>query len=465
MAIQPPTESLLGLLRRRGTASAGELGEALDLSQPSISRALAAAGAQVARIGRARRTRYAAVRQVHGLGSQWPLYRIDAHGQAHAFGDLTALHGDGCLFTHDALPAWLQRDLAAGEFADGLFPGLPWFLDDQRPQGFLGRQFAHRFGPGMGLSEDIQTWDVDAVLHALLQHGDDEPGDFILGDVALTAFQRAEPHALSAAARAARYDALATETLDGAHPGSSAAGEQPKFTACIDDGGNLRHVIVKFSEPVDGNPAARRWADLLICEHLAGAILAEHRRPSARTEPVWSGGRLCLEVTRFDRVGAHGRLGFVTLAAWSDAHDGRRDQWPKATARMQQAGWLTQAAQAQVCERWWFGQLIGNTDMHFGNLGFFLADGLPLEPAPGYDMLPMLYRPAVNGAIVPRTLAPELPLPADLPHWRTAAAWASLFWQRVAQHPEISDEFHGIAASNSAILDRLRQRFEAATAP
>ncbi len=426
------------------------------------TRALAAAGPQVARIGRARRTRYAAVREVHGLGSQWPLYRIDAHGQPHEFGQLTALHGGGCLVTPVAQPAWLQRDFA-GEFADGLFPGLPWFLDDQRPQGFLGRQFAHHFAPGMGLPTDILSWDADAVLHALLQHGDDEPGNFILGGASLQRFQRSEPEAFPAAAREARYTELARKALAGGPTGSSAAGEQPKFTTCIeDDDGSLRHVIVKFSEPVDGNPAARRWADLLICEHLAEAVLAELGHPSARTELVWSGGRLCLESTRFDRIGAHGRRGFVTLAAWSDAHDGQRDDWPHAASRMQQAGWLAHTSRDQIRERWWFGQLIGNTDMHFGNLGFFLADTLPLEPAPGYDMLPMLYRPAVNGAIVPRTLDPAPPPPADLPTWRKTASWAALFWQRVAQHPGISDDFHDIAETNGAILDRLRRRFDAA---
>lgn len=66
--------------------------------------------------------------------------------------------------------------------------------------------------------------------------------------------------------RAERYAALAHATLAGERAGSSAAGEQPKFTACVADAdGSPRHVIVKFSEPVEGNPVARRWADLLIC--------------------------------------------------------------------------------------------------------------------------------------------------------------------------------------------------------
>lgn len=450
-----PTERLLDALRLRGIASARELGEALGASQPSISRAMSAAGARVARIGQARRRRYAAVREVRGLGTRWPLYRIDEHGHPHTFGELTALHGDGCLVTATPPPDWLQ-----GEFTDGLFPGLPWFLDDQRPQGFLGRQFGQRWARELGLPADILRWNTDAVLVALLLHGDDGPGDFVLGDTALEHALRAESDAIPAAAREQRYAELAQAALAGELAGSSAAGEQPKFTACVEDAdGSLRHVIVKFSEPVDSHAGARRWADLLVCEHLASTLLAEHGHASVRTELLWSQGRLCLETTRFDRIGAHGRRGFVTLAAWSGAHDGERDDWPGAAQRMRQGGWISDAALDQVRLRWWFGRLIANTDMHFGNLGFFLGDALPLQLAPNYDMLPMLYRPAANGAVVARAFEPPPPTPAALPHWRQAAAWAELYWQRAAQHPGISDDFRRIADTNRAALGRLRQRF------
>jgi DNA-binding transcriptional ArsR family regulator len=456
--IKPATmpERLLDALRRRRLASARELGEALGASQPSISRALAAAGSHVVRIGQARRSRYAAVRDVRGLGTHWPLYRIDEQGQPHEFGRLTALHGNGCLVAAATPPDWLQ-----GEFTDGLFPGLPWFLDDQRPQGFLGRQFGQRWARELGLPADILRWNEDAVLAALLLHGDDGPGDFVLGDTALERALRAEPEAIPAAAREQRYAGLALAALAGELAGPSAAGEQPKFTACVADAdGGLRHVIVKFSEPADSHAGARRWADLLVCEHLAGGLLAERGHGSARTELVWSQNRLCLEATRFDRIGAHGRRGFVTLAAWNDAHDGERDDWAAAAARMQQTGWIDAAAAEHLRLRWWFGRLIGNTDMHFGNLGFLLGNALPLEAAPNYDMLPMLYRPAANGAVVPRAFEPPPPTPAALPYWRLAAAWAGLYWQRVAQHPEISDGFRGIADANHAALGRLRQRFD-----
>jgi hypothetical protein len=452
---RPASERLLDALRARRQASARELGEALGASQPTISRWLAAAGDQVVRFGQARHARYAATRHVRGLGDRWPLYRIDGNGQPHAFAQLTALHGDGCLIATAQPVDWL-RD----EFREGVFPGLPWFLDDMRPQGFLGRLFAQRCAHELGLDPDILRWNEDAVLAALLLRGEDGPGNFVLGDQALEHALRSAPDTIPASRRTERYATLAQATLAGERVGSSAAGEQPKFTACVEDGdGSLRHVIVKFSEPVEGNPVAQRWADLLICECLASELLAEHGQASAHDELVWSQGQLCLESTRFDRVGAHGRRGFVSLAAWSDAHDGVRDDWSSTAERMQRDGWLDAAALEQVRRRWWFGRMIGNTDMHFGNLGFFLDDALPLQLAPGYDMLPMLYRPAANGSIAPREYQPPTPLPAALPHWRQTAAWAATFWRRVADHPQLSPDFRRIAIDNQARLDSLRRRF------
>ena len=449
------TERLLAALRPRRVASARELGVALNASQPSISRALAAAGPRVVRVGQARRSRYAAVREVRGLGTHWPLYRIDERGQPHEFGQLTALHGDGCLVATGTPPDWLH-----GEFADGLFPGLPWFLDDQRPQGFLGRQFAQRWSHELGLSNDVLRWNEDAALAALLLHGEDAPGNFVLGDAALERALRNEPEAIPAAARSEYYAQLAQAALGGELVGSSTAGEQPKFTTCVRDAdGSLRHVIVKFSEPADAHPGARRWADLLTCEHLAAGLLTEHGLTSTRTELIHSLGWLCLEATRFDRIAAHGRRGLVTLAAWSDAHDGERDDWTTAAARMRQGGWIDDDALEQVRLRWWFGRLIANTDMHFGNLGFFLGDTIPLQLAPGYDMLPMLYRPATSGTVVARAFDPPPPTPAALPYWREAAVLANLYWQRVAAHPGISYDFRRLADANQATLQQRRQRF------
>lgn len=448
--------ALIDALRLRGPSSARELGLALGISQPTVSRMLTEAGGRVAHIGRARRARYAAQRDVRGLGSTWPLFRIDSHGRPHDFGTLTSLYGAGNLVSPRGPIDWLRDD-----FVDGLFPGVPWLLDDQRRQGFLGRQFAQRWSRELGLPTDILRWNDDAVLAALVLHGEDGQGNLVLGEGALERALQSEPDVVLSASRTHRYAELAAAALAGESVGSPAAGEQPKFTTVVDDGeGNLRHVIVKFGEPVDNNPAARRWADLLICEHLASELLAEQGSASARTDLVWSQGRLCLEVTRFDRIGAHGRRGCVTLAAWSDAHDGERDDWANATLRMHRGGWVSSDTYEQVRQRWWFGRLIANSDMHFGNLSFFLDDALPLQVTPSYDMLPMLYRPASSGELVAREFRPPAPMPADMSFWMAAAMRADIYWRRVAEHAEISSDFRDIASANREAIARARLRFE-----
>lgn len=447
---------LLDLLRLRGPSVAAELAAALGISQPTVSRAMAEGGDRIVRIGEGRRSRYAAPRDVRGLGSTWPLFRIDARGQPQAFGTFVALHGGGSFVSIDSRPDWF-RD----EFVDGLFPGIPWFLDDQRPQGFLGRQFAQAWSRELGLPTDILRWNDDAVLAALLLHGDDAPGNFVLGAEGLERALAGDTPDVRIGARAVDYARLAERALAGEPVGSSAAGEQPKFTARVEDAdGSIRHVIVKFSEPVH-TPTGRRWADLLICEHHAGEVLASHGYASASTDLVWSDDRLCLEIDRFDRIGTHGRRGFVTLAAWSDAHDGIRDDWAGAALRMHRMGWISEAGAADVRQRWWFGRMIANTDMHFGNLGFFLDDALPLTLAPNYDMLPMLYRPGAGGALTPREFRPPTPVPADTAHWTRAAMMADAFWGRVVADENVSNEFRQTARENAAAIAALRARFAA----
>lgn len=392
------------------------------------------------------------IRDVRGHGGRWPLFRIDGYGRPDVAGELVALHGGGCLLKLEPKPAWL-RD----HFADGRFPGIPWFLDDQRPQGFLGRLFARQRAREWGLRDDVGLWHDDDVLVALLLGGGHGAGQFVLGLASLERGLNPRPLAIPASERATRYAAMARATLAGRGVGAYVGGEQPKFTACIDDGdGVLRHVIVKFTAPIMGNPVARRWADLLITEHLASVLLGEQGIASAHSELIWSDHRLCLESTRFDRIGTCGRRGMVSLAAWSDAHDGTRDTWPMAAGRMRAGGWLTAQAVSDVERLWWFGRLIGNTDMHFGNLSWFLEDGLPLTPCPSYDMLPMAYRPGAGGRLSPTAYPLPDCTPAVAACWRRATAWSEQLWARVAMHGDISEDFRALARANGAAIQQAR---------
>lgn len=450
-------QQLESLLRHRGELTARDIGERLGISQPSVSRLLAGGGARIARIGRARATRYALTRAVGRDGGRWPLYRIDAAGRAHAVGELRALHGERFLFEPSSAAPAAPHD----PFADGLYPGLPWFLDDQRPQGFLGRAFAQRIAADIGAPADLAHWRGDDVLLALLHHGDDLPGDFVLGEAALRrALQAiaAPTDVMDAARRKTRYPALAEAALRGEDVGSSAGGEQPKFAITLRDRDGLRPVIVKFSPRTD-SAAGRRWADLLHAEHLAAGILRAHGVDAAHTRIVTAAGRVFLESTRFDRTPALGRRGFASLAAIDAAfHGNGRIAWWRYAATLQRDGWLDAAAARRLRLLGWFGALIGNTDMHLGNAGLILTDTRPLALAPAYDMLPMAFRPTTGGEVLARELAIELPPPECRDDWHQAAAMARVFWHEVAGARDIGAEFAGIARRAVVAVERAVAR-------
>lgn len=449
-------DHLLQLLRQRGSVSATVIADVLQISQPTVSRLLAGLGPQILRIGRARATRYALAREIGRAGSRWPLYRVDASGRPMRLGELRALQNGGFhLQAEHALPALLH-----GEFACGEFPGLPWFLDDQRPQGFLGRAFARRVSEDIRAPVDPQHWSSDDVVLALLRHGHDQPGDLVLGESAL---QRAlaendfSPHAVRGDERALRYPQLAEAALHGDPVGSSAAGEQPKFAISVQDEAVQTAVIVKFSE-AGGHPAARRWADLLCCEHLASEVLHENGQPAATNTLLDADGRRFLESVRFDRT-PHGRIGFVSLAALDAAFHGhgRIDWWRYAT-ELQAEGWLTAVDATHLRRLGWFGVLIGNHDMHLGNAGLLLTDTRPLPLAPAYDMLPMRFRPGSQGEVIERRFEVSAPLPEHREDRLAAAAWAVTFWQRTAADSRISDGFREQAGSIAEMLEAARRR-------
>lgn len=451
------TSQLEDLLRRDGPLTAAALGRALEISQPSVSRLLASAGGRIVRIGRARASRYALGHDIARAGSRWPLYRIDSEGRGTGLGELRALHGGGFHFE----PAHPMPAFVHGSFSDGLFPGLPWFLDDQRPQGFLGRAFVRRVAADIGAPDDLVRWQADDVVLALLRHGEDEPGDLVLGEDALQRAMQAmlSPDVLALSERTVRYPEFAEAALAGEDLGSSAGGEQPKFTALLQETSGVRAVIVKFSERTT-TPAGERWADLLQCEHLAGEVLREHGIAAAESEIVHADGRVFLQSTRFDRTPALGRRGLVSLAALDAAHYGHgRIDWWKFAPQLQRDGWLTADDARALAIRGWFGALIGNSDMHLGNASVVLRDARPLALAPSYDMLPMALRPASTGEVVARTLELVPPLPEQNALWSEAARMAQDFWWRVEARAGISVDMSRIAGEQARKLEAAISRF------
>jgi len=428
------TTSIRQALQRLGGAlSSAELQAQLGVSQPTVSRAMAPLiqSGEVHKVGAARTQRYVLPRTVRDVGRSVPVMRIDAQGQPTPFARLVPLASGA---------VWVDEE-------DGLskrFDSLPWFLDDMRPQGFMGRTFAHSH-PELQLGNDPRYWSDDDVLRALALCGDDLPGNLLVGEPAFARFHTL-PERASRAASADDYPALADAAMQGALGGSSAGGEQPKFCTLVGAGDVARHVLVKFS-PAGDAPTDQRTRDLLVCEHLALQTLADAGVSAAKTQIFSAAGRVFLEAERFDRT-AVGRIGMVSLMVYDAEYVGAMDNWAATANRMADRGLLRpqDARTLRLLEA--YGVLIANTDRHYGNISLLLQDD-DWVLAPAYDMLPMLYAP-VGGELVQRNFRarPLQPTAATLPEWPQAQALAARFWAAASADARISSGFRDIAAEN-----------------
>lgn len=451
------TDALLRALRENPRAGSTTLCRLLKgISRATLARGLRLLGPRVVSRGAARRTRYALRRALRGSEASLPLYRIDENGRGHEVGhlDLTYPEGSALAFT-EPFPWPL-----AGDMRDGWFDGLPYPLVDIRPQGFLGRNFAHTHALDLAVSNNPEEWSDDDIAFVLATLGPDQPGDLILGETSYRRFlenrRTGDERFLTDAQVASAYPEWAAAALAHGVAGSSAGGEFPKFTASRTLEGARVDVIVKFSG-ADDSAAVRRWADLLVCENLALEALGHQLQVPAAQSAIRSyAGRTFLEVVRFDRHGELGRSAVCTLGSLNAAVVGSAAApWPRVAQRLREAGWLSAKDASRIALVWWFGRLIGNTDMHEGNLAF--RPGLTLAPA--YDMLPMMYTPLRGGELPSRRYTPALPLPEESSVWQQAAPAAVSYWRTCSEDMRISQDFRQICAENAKVLAAAWQNF------
>jgi hypothetical protein len=250
------------------------------------------------------------------------------------------------------------------------------------------------------------------------------------------------------------YARMAQAAMDGDPAGSSAGGEQPKFTAMVQRGDGIEHVLIKFSSSVD-TVEGRRWADLLICEHHALKIVQESGIRATQTRIMEGDGRVFLETRRFDRTAVFGRLPIISLRAVALEFFGC-DSWIDAADRMHDDKRISAEDAASL--RWLsvFGDLIANTDQHMGNVSLIMTDGRRrFDLAPAYDVLPMYYRPRDSRA--PDGLFnPPSTTPGAARAWESALAAACTFWERVSRDERISQPFREICAGNLRQLVALQ---------
>lgn len=450
--------ALVGALRTQPNQPAAQLRAALGISRPTLMRAVRAAGPAVLSWGKGRRTAYAARRPLRGSLAPIPVFRIDAAGGYETFGELDLAHPHGSVFRFAAPNPWpLER-----ASRDGWFDGLPYFLQDLRPEGFLGRAFARAHAALLQLPDNPQDWSEDDALHALSLLGADPVGDLLIGNSALQLWLKhlQQPAAAWDEAQLPdAYLALAGQAMAGGLAGSSAAGEFPKFMAARRQDDATTRVLVKFSGN-DASPGTQRWSDLLVCEHLAAQTLtASLGIAAAPTRILRAGGRTFLEVERFDRHGAHGRSALCSWAAINQCWFGLAGRpWPQGADALAAPGLIEPRTVHDIARLWHFGELIGNSDMHDGNLSFRpqpLQRRAGFALAPAYDMLPMRYAPQRGVELPPVVFEPPLPLPAAREAWFDSAQAARAFWQQAAQDARISTPFRQICADNLRRLEQL----------
>lgn len=450
-----PAEQVLQEVRTWHRLPAGTLVNRLHISRATLMRAVQMLGRSLVTRGNARRTAYAARRSIRGSTLSIPIFRVDENGCGAEIATLDAIYPAGCALLFKALFEWPLPDA----MRDGWVKDIPYFFHDMRPQGFLGAHFARQNADVLQVPLNPDTWCEDDVLHVLSMLGADLPGNYIVGESAyrrfLTEVQEGAHFLLDTETEAA-YMARAQEALTFSVAGSQVGGDFPKFTERRLIDGEPTHVIVKFSG-ADDSSGSQRWADLLVCEHLALDTVSEHLRVKAASSRIYqAGGRTFLEVQRFDRHGGLGRSAVCSLDGLNDALiDQPGKSWVSGAAALKRRNFIDEAAEKDIQRIWHFGQLIANSDMHDGNLAFEPGPEQTLNLAPVYDMLPMHYVPVRGMELPERQFKPSLPFPNEQRIWQEAADAAVVFWHRASQDGRISSGFRKTCAENAETVVTL----------
>ena len=433
-------EKITSRLRINGPTSSSELQQVTSLSQPQLSRYLKKLKNQIIRMGKGKNTRYAYLREFPQVGSEVSIYQVKENGEYKKTGTLYPIMPKGFY--------WEAEDAKQSRF----FDDLPYFLNDLRPAGFLGRIIPRTY-PDWEFPENIQLWNAEATLRYLTNFGVDLIGDLIVGDKAVqkfisSTFQIIETNTVTNEVEL--YEELARGVEKYGLPGSSAGGEHPKFlTIRLSDN---TQVIVKFVLNAQ-NPKTERRLDLLRAESIASSILST---PATIAPTRIIEGRLYtfLEIVRFDRVRPHGRKGVISLLSLDAEFIGSGASWSIVGKKLLDKEIITRDIADEIEFREYFGSFIGNTDMHSGNMSLFFEEEKVKGITPVYDMLPMMYAPRqeyIDTGVI--TISP--PKPQTITLWKKALELAVGYWQRIQITEGFSASFIEIARNNVDILQSI----------
>ncbi len=431
-------KSLLELLETAGPLSAADVAARLRVGKSSVARAAKSAGAKIVKLGRAQAMRYALPLAGYDGASQWSLYWIDESGEAHAFATATLVKPNA-IHCYGAGLNEVTSDT------------LPWFLMPLTLRGFLGRASQVKLGAiANDWTGELERWSLRKRAFAAQSSAIDPAGAIVFGERALEAWRSRETPALASddlPNLLKRYDQLAALALHGKVMDAVTDGVQPKFSTRLqDEHGGLRDVLVKFS-PALSTPFGVRWNDLLRAESHAMNVLRNNGFKVPFTRVFSSGTRTYFESARMDRVGARGRRHVLPLSALHSRFiGGPQRNWVTSIEALADKKHIARTEVATTRTLFAFGQLIGNTDMHFGNLSFIAASANAISRkrfslAPMYDMLPMRFAPGMHDAFVyaPFDVALLEGIPTSI--IARALALAREFWQANADDEAVAADW------------------------
>lgn len=428
-----------------GPRTSKEIQALTGMSQASVSR-VARTESTIVRMPGPAPYRYAATKTAFDAGQAIPIATIDANGKTLPRAVLRPLMPKGYLI---GLLAGSSH-LLLGENEDGFFDGVPYFLEDARPQGFLGKMLARRLAEQSDdFTADPDKWTEEQFGRYLISNGDDLPGDYIFGAPMLNRVRN-----IPQVQNREHYAQIATNTMAGFVGGTSAGGEQPKFTAFISD--TASHVIVKFS-PAQDDLTAARWRDILVTEFHALNVLSEFGFTAAQTQLFDQQGRYFLESKRFDRIGTNGRSSMLSLRTIDAELTGVGGDWSEVAEALHKLKLVSFFDWKKISALEQFGGLINNTDMHLGNLSLSI-DGDRFSLLPVYDMCSMGFSP--KGTEVADLAFKALERILESQSFESNVLNAAIeFWQRVARDERTSAELRNYVVE-SRIGDRISQRLK-----
>jgi hypothetical protein len=429
-------EALVRNVLSQGPRPVDDLLSLLRVSQATLSRTIQQFGKEVLRFREpgVRTPRYALVRN-EPIASPQPVFRVDGDGRVSEIGAVSFLRGG----------TWVDLGGPDSRFHEGLPPAMAFAA----PSGYLGARIAKVVSAEIGVPSSLRDWSDDHRVKFLCAVGSDVAGSLMWGANSFAAHMAARQTAPIADADIPRaYLDLANATNQ-TGAGSSAGGEQPKFTCEAEGRG---HLIVKFAR------AGTRSSEMLVLEELALRALAGAGVDAAAARYFENDAYGYLEVERFDRVGRFGRRGMISAGAIDDALFGMRDDWPSFAQRCEEAGMIGPGSVRQVLVLTAFSELIGNVDRHFENLSLMTDErGRPVGMSPAYDMLPTIYAPFGGGIEPPlRPVAPSFrSLGARPDVWTQAFEAAHAFWLAAAGDERLSRPMRKISAGNARSIAEL----------